>query len=663
MERHVQPALAREVVRYVGEPVAVVVAEHRYTAEDAAAAVVVDIDPLDVVAGVGEADADRRPDELLCRVAARDGDVDTAFARADVVVDEAFAIQRHSAVPLETRGLVARWRDGGGLDLWGPTKFLAFTQGTVAAWFGLAAHDVACHRIDVGGMFGVRGELYPEDFLVPWAARLIGRPVRWVEDRREHFLATNHGREAVYRFRLAATRDGRLLAFRAEAAADLGAYARPAGARIPLLVVEELPGPYAWEAFEARCDGVRTNKTPVGTVRGPSALESTFVRERAIDVVATRLGLDPLELRRRNLISDGGEPFVRRFGEDVHAQTLEPADYRAMLERFVSHAGYEGRRAEVVRRRARGERVGLGIACFLAHSGLGREEHATVELTPGGELEVRTTATDVGQGLDAMCRRVVTETLAYDPDRVRVRSGATSGAPPGRGTFASRSAIFVANAVRNACVNLLDELRRTAAKRLGGDADAFDVRVDGVWDGRELVPWGELAPASADGLHRASEPAFGFGMHLAQVSLDPETLAPRVEHLAVGYDCGRPIDPEGVVGQLVGASVQAFGGTVLEELAYDDVGQPLAGTFMDYLLPTSAEAPPVDVILLGVPSRANPLGVKGAGEAGILGVAGAVANAVANAEARTDAAPARLPLGPGHLHRLLRTTARPREDA
>ena len=657
MEDHLQPVLAGGEVRYVGEPVAVVVAEDRSVAEDAAAAVELEMDLLPVA---GEVSLEGVPeDRVMCRWTGRDGDVDAVFEEAAVVVSGSFGTQRHTAVPLETRGITARWgRDG--LSLWGPTKFLSFTQRTVADWFGLRPERVHLHRVDVGGMFGVRGELYPEDFLVPWAAAVVGRPVRWVEDRQEHFGAANHGREVRYRFELAAA-DGRLLAFRARVVVDMGAYVRPAGGRVPLLVIEELPGPYHWRAFEAMCEGIVTNKTPVGTIRGPSALESTFVRERAIDLVAERLGVGSAEVRRASLIDHGGRPYRRSFGEQIHPQVLEPADYRHMFDRFLASTGYAARREDAARRRDRGEPAGVGLACFLAHSALGEEEHASVALGTDGTIELATRATEVGQGIDRLLRRVAAEALEMDPERIRVRSGTTDGTPPGRGTFASRSAVFAGHAVRDACGHLINQARTKAAKERDAEPESFVPGVGGLRSGEIFVSWEDLAPLDADGVHVARRPAFGFGAHVAEVALDRATGALRVEGLAVGYDCGYALDPHGLRAQLVGATAFGFGDTVLEELVYDRDGQLLSATLMDYLLATAAETPSIEAMVLSTSS--DPRAAKGAGEAGVLGVAGAIANAVADAaEARAGGLTV-LPLSPERLASELGSAPSPRRGS
>jgi carbon-monoxide dehydrogenase large subunit len=638
LEARRQPVLATDRVRYVGEPVAVVVADDPYLAEDAAEAVMLDLEPLPAVI---DPDApDPAPlfgpglDNRLCHWEAGDGNVDAACAAAALVVEETFETGRHTGVPMETRGLVAEWSDDGRtLEVWGATKFISFTQRALADWFGVELDRVLCHHVDVGGMFGVRGELYPEDFLIPWAAQAVGRPVKWIEDRREHLLAINHARGMRVTVSLAVDGDGRFLALRSRAVVDMGAYARPIGARIPLLAIEEMPGPYRYGAHALIGEGRATTKTPVGTVRAPVALECTFARERVIDIAAVRLGLDAAEIRRRNLVTPDELPFTRRYGHGLHDQHYDSGDFPAMLDGLLARAAQAGLPAARDALRATGVPAGIGLGLFLAHSGLGESEQLMVTLVDG-ELLVYTGAAEMGQGLDRLIRLVAADSWGEGLPPVRVVSGSTIAAPPSRGTFASRSAIFVGSAVRDACQKLLDAAAAGAAQRLGAPV----VRTpDGFRDdGGNSVGWNELGPLTARGEHRDPEFAFGFGGHVALVSLDVETGEPRIERLIVGYDCGRAIDPAGVEGQLVGAAVMGIGGTLYEELRYDEYGQPLSTTFMDYLVPTLAEVPAIDTVVFEYPATGNPLGAKGAGEAGVIGVGAAVANALADALGRPD---------------------------
>lgn len=668
LEQFLQPVLAVDRVRYVGEPVAVVLATSAARAEDGAELVDVDISPLPPVVDVdGDRQAPVWPDatgDEMCRFVARDGDVDRALIEADVVVTHEFSTGRDTGLPLETRALVAEWDEAGVLHLWGPAKFVKFTRQTVASWFELESDQVVCHHVDVGGMFGPRGEVYPEDFLVPWAASLAKAPVKWVEDLNEHLQAINHSRGQTHRITVAASRSGELLGLRAESLVDYGAYARPIGGRVAELVVEGLCGPYRWNSLDLICRAVATNKTPTGTMRGPSTFDTTFARERTIDLLAAELGRDPIDLRRQNLIRADELPYLQSFGrgtahqslpaEDpghpapgidvpVHDVTYDSGDYHEVLQRLLEHVSLPEIEADIERRRRRREIVGYGIACFLDHSGLGREESIRLDLTEGGRFRYVTLGTEIGQGLASMVAKVGAAALGVPEERIDVVTNDTSDFGVGNGTFASRSTIFVGSAAMDAAV----QLRDSVAAEVGRSPDALGG-----------LPWDRATPRTVVGRHESAAPTFGFGAHLAVVSIDAGTADVTVEKLAVAYDCGRAIDMESVKGQLVGAAVQGLGGALFQELAFDEGGQPQSTTFLDFLVPTLTESPGVDVLVLELPgTTSNPLGVKGVGEAGIMGVGGAVANAVSSALG-APAAIDRLPVHPDAILPFLPPIAR-----
>ncbi|WP_214366325.1 xanthine dehydrogenase family protein molybdopterin-binding subunit [Pseudonocardia sp. H11422] len=638
LDAYAQPVLAFDRVRYAGEPVAVVVATSAQAAEDAAERIEVDIEPLPAAVDLQAARQtllwDTSDGDVLCRFHAVDGDFDRAIRDADVVVEEEFSLGRDTGLPLETRGLVAEWSEHGQvLDMWGPTKLIGFTRSTVAAWFGLEPAQVVCHHVDVGGMFGTRGEVYPEDFLVPWAARVTGAPVKWIEDRNEHLVSINHSRGQVHRVTVAARSSGELVGLKADTLIDLGAYARPIGGRVPELTVESLPGPYRWGSLNLTCTAMATNKTPVGTMRGPATFDTTFVRERAIDILARRLGRDPVELRRQNLITADELPYVQHFGPEMHSSTYDSGDYPRVVEALFDEVQMELIREEVRVRREAGELVGYGVAFFLDHSGLGKEESIKLELTEQGRFRFLTTASEIGQGLASMVARVGAEELGVPDELIEVVTNQSGMYDGGNGTFASRSTIFVGSAAHDAAQQM-----RAALERVRGTATPPD---PGCWNA--------VAPLTVLGRHTADAPTFGFGAHLAVVRVDPETLGIVVERLGVGYDCGRAVDMASARGQLVGAAIQALGGTLLQELPYDPQGQPQATTFMDFLVPTATEAPRVETAILELPgTTSNPLGAKGIGEAGIMGVGAAVGNAVAAALDSVDCV-RRLPIHPDAL--------------
>jgi carbon-monoxide dehydrogenase large subunit len=659
MEGRLQPVLATDRVRYVGEPVALVVADDPYLAEDAADLVDLEIDELPVGLDATDASAarlweDDRDNTLASFRALSGAEADAVIESAYRVVRGTFTTQRHTAVPIETRGLVADWR-GDELHLWGPTKTIGFTRRTVAEFFGIAPELVVCHRVDVGGMFGVRGEVYPEDFHVPWAASVVGRPVKWVEDRREHFLAINHSREQTHEVELAVDRDGTFLALRVDAVLDVGAYPRPIGGRLTQLAAEGLAGPYRWGSIDLTCRGVATNKTPAGTMRGPSAYEATFVRERAIDMAAGLLGTDPVQLRRKNLIGADEMPFTRDLGEEMHPLVFDTGDYPATLDVALERAGFERLSRDVSTRRAAGETVGLGMAVYLDHSGSGVTESVSLSLQHDGMFLLGTTAAEVGQGLDRTVAFVISRELGVPAESVQVWSGDSRAHGAGTGTFSSRSAIFVGSAAANACAELRTQARQRAADLLGADADELVGTPEGfVTPDGALAQWKELAPIDVVGEHEQAHATYGFTVQLALVAIDPGTGGIEVERLCIGYDCGRALDPASVTAQLVGAAVMGVGGALLEEITYDRGGQPLSTTFLDYLMPTSAQAPVIEAYVIEhEPTKSNPLGIKGAGEAGIIGVGGAIANAVADALGDAGADITSLPLRPQWMHAAL----------
>lgn len=652
-----QPVLAEERVRYVGEPVALVVAETPYLAEDAADLVRVEVAelPASVRAGEGEpALWDDGPSNELTSFHGARGDMSAAAAKAACVVELELAVQRHTGLPLETRGLVAEWVDGV-LHVWGPTKYVRFTGQAVATALGLEPEAVVVHRVEVGGMFGVRGEVYPEDVLVPWAARRLGRPVGWVEDRREHLLATNHSREQSQRVRVAVAADGRLLGLAADVVVDLGAYPRPIGGRYVQLVPERISGPYRWPAVDLRARGVATNKTPVGTMRAPVAFEVTFARERALDVAARRLGMDPVELRLRNLLTTTDLPYQARLGEQVPASRYESGDPAAVVRQVLDELGLPGLREAVRRRRGAGELVGLGIGVFAEASGGGLAETVGLRLDTTGTFVLGTSAAEVGQNLEDMVRSVLTEALEVDAADVVVMSGDTRAHAGGNGTFGSRTTMFVGGAAADAAATMLARLRALAAERLDVAESELARIPDGFASAGETALFKELAPVEVQGQQRMAESALGWGLHLAQASVDRGSGAARVERLVVAYDCGRAIDRDSARAQLAGAAVQGLGGTLFEELRYDETGQPLSTTFMDYLLPSASDVPEVEVRLLELaPTGLNRLGAKGVGEAGVVGVAAAVGNAVADAIGSAGDGLRSLPITPEKVWRLLR---------
>lgn len=633
-----QPVLAQGVVRYVGEPVAIVLAEDPYVAEDAAELVVLDLDPLDAAVDpladtAGPLVHEALASNVVETVPLRFGDVEAAFARADVVVRRRLAVQRHTAVPLETRGLVAEPDPTGArLTLWGAAKVKHYNRAAIAGMLGLDPAALRLVELDVGGGFGVRGELYPEDVLVPWAALRLGRPVKWVEDRAEHLVATNHAREQVHDVAVAATVDGRLLGLTSTAWVDQGAYVRTQGILPALLPAFHLPGPYVWEAFDVVAHAVLTHRTPVGTYRGPGMTEASFVRERALDLVAGELGLDPIELRRRNLVPAERMPFVYDLGAGTPPIVYESGDFPAAFERLLL-------RARVDAERQAGH--GVGVAAVVEMGGIGPFEEASIETTTSGGVIVRAGVGSLGQGIETALAQIAADELGVGVDAVTVLFRDTDDVASGFGSFASRSVVVAGGAV----VLAARELKRRAAELLEVDPTTVDIEAHAV----ELTELGRISAR-----FEKEHPSFSFGAAASVVDVTADTGRVRVVRHVVAHDVGRAVNPELVHGQLAGAAAQGIGGALFEELRYDEDGNPLVVSLADYLMPTAHELPEIETILIEHPYPGSPIGAKGAGEAGIVATPAAVANAVADALGSRGTGVDRLPLTPARVRALLR---------
>jgi CO/xanthine dehydrogenase Mo-binding subunit len=632
-----QAALAVDTVRYVGEPVAVVIATSRALAEDAADRVVVELDPLPVVTGP----ADRAIAELfpgysnVAAVLEKSGGIATAdaVALADVIVEEEFSVQRHSGVPLETRGLQARPDADGGITLWGVAKMPHFIRSAVAEMLGLDEQLVRIEPVNIGGGFGVRGEIYPEDFLVPFAALRTGKPVCWIEDRAEHLLGTNHSRECQWRVRAGATRDGKLIFLDGEVTLDIGAYVRPLIGIVAEQCALNLLGPYRVQSFACRATSVLSNKMGIGTVRAPGRFEATFAREGIIDVLAASLGIDPLELRDRNLLTADDYPFdtgVESFGKNVVYDSGNP---RHAL-RIAADAIATGPPHPV----DDGRLMGVGVVPFIESTGLGPFEQARVSVEAPGRVVVRLGTTSMGQGHETSFSQIAADAVGVDVDDVVVLEGDPASVSESVGTFASRSMVMGGNAIW------------LAGQELGGRIDKLDPERSG-----SLQQW-LVAARDADieldveGRFDSWVNTYAYGAHAAIVAIDPELGTLEVLRYVVVADVGRVVNPRIVEGQVRGGVLQGLGGALLEELAYSEDGQPLAGSFMGYLLPSAHDAPVVEVMLLDdARSPGNPLGAKGAGEIGTIAPAAAIATAARHALRGRDVAITALPLKPERL--------------
>jgi carbon-monoxide dehydrogenase large subunit len=675
LEPYRQPVLATEKVRYVGEPVAAVFADDPYVAEDAAELVSLEIEELPVLlaaeAEPAEFSAGRSTEVSVIRQGY--GDVDAVLRAAPIVVELELAIGRHSGVPLEARGAIGRYdaaRDL--LELHGAAKVPHRNRDLLARMLKRAPSSIHVHESHVGGGFGIRGELYPEDVLVCVAAMRLKRPVKWIEDRREHLMAANQSRQQLHRLRAAVDDEGRILAIDDCYFHDQGAYVRTHAARVVHMTAGILPGPYRVPAYRAVGHFRLTNKTPAATYRAPGRYETTFVRERLIDAIATKLGIDPNEVRRRNAIATDEMPYHRpleALGEEIEHDS---GDYVGLLDKLLATLEWDKRKVELARRRAAGEAVGAGFAMFVEKSGLGPADGVRIEVDSSGAVELITGGASLGQGFETVMAQVCAEILGIDYRRVRVTHGQTDRIAYGIGAHASRATVMTASATHDGAVKLRAKAIEAAASLMQAHPETLEI-IDGNVR-RKDEPGGpsmglgaiaeHLAPTSktlggrepglsAEGWFRVKHQVYPYGIHFAVVKVDPDTGGVTVEDYVIAYDIGRAINPALVKGQIVGGFAQGVGGALLEEFTYNERGDPLATTFADYLLPTAREVAKVHVILReDYMSPLNPLGIKGAGESGITGVGAAIASAIDDAIGMPGAV-TQLPVTPQRLKEIL----------
>jgi carbon-monoxide dehydrogenase large subunit len=671
-----QTILAQRRVRYVGEPVAAVFATDAYLAEDAADLIHIEIEELPVIldasATPGEFEDGRSTEPAI--VEKSYGDVAVALRDAHAVVELDLAVGRHSGVPIETRGAIARHDTANDvLEMHGAAKVPHWNRDNIARMLGRDPSSVHLIEGHVGGGFGIRGELYPEDVLVCLAALRLGRPVKWIEDRREHLIAANHSRQQRHRVRAAVDNAGRILAIDDEFFHDQGGYVRTHAATVPDLAAAMLPGPYRVPAYRVLGHVRLTNKTPGGTYRAPGRFESTFVRERLLDAIAARLAIDRIEVRRRNLISKEEMPYRRPLATLGTEVVLDSGDYAGLLDKALAAVGWNDLQDSLRRRRAAGECVGAGLAFFVEKSGLGPFEGVRLSVDGSGLVEVVTGAASVGQGVETVVAQICADALGVDYARVRVIHGRTDRIAFGQGAFASRVTVMTGEATRLAAVEVRRKAIEMAAELLQQSADLLDV-VDGKIVRKDAaagpsITLGEIAralePASklrgtrspglaADGWFYTDHMNYPYGVHIAVAKIDRDTGGVVIERYLVAYDVGRAVNPMLVEGQITGGIAQGIGGALLEEFLYDERGEPLSVNFADYLMPTAREVPPLDVVITeDAPSPLNPLGLKGAGEGGVNAVGAAVAGAIDDAIGMPGAI-TRLPVTPQRLREILK---------
>jgi CO/xanthine dehydrogenase Mo-binding subunit len=651
--------LADGRVRYAGEPVAAVVADHPYRAADAAELVELDFDPLPTVADVDAALAPGAElvnpewgDNLSARFTVRKGDVGAAFADAAVVVDGTFELGRQTGAPLEPRGAVAV-ADGDRLTVWSSTQAPHWLRRALVTWTGLAAERIRVVAPHVGGGFGIKSMVYPEELLVALLALRLGRPVKWVESRSEHFLGAVHSRNQRHRIELALDAEGRITGLRDHYLVDVGA-GNVEGLVVPYNTVAHLAGAYRVPSLELECRCVATNKTPLSAYRGAGRPEAVFAMERVLDRAAAALGLDPVELRRRNLLGrddmpyDAGIPY-----RDGSPLVLDAGDVAGSLELAVREAGYHDWRRRQAELRRAGRYLGIGVGTYVEGTGIGPAELAEVRVEPDGGVRVAVALPSQGQGHATTLAQICADELGVGLDRVRLVQGDTGVIGEGGGTIASRTAVVVGNSVGEAARNLREELVKAAAGLLETAPEDLEVRAGRVQvrgAPRLSLALAEVATLVGDGDGLAAQGSFtppgvtfASGAHLAVVEVDPWLGQVTVLRYLVVHDCGVVVNPTIVEAQVAGGVAQGIGGALLEELVYDDEGQLLTGSFMEYLVPRSTGLPGIEVLHQETPSARNPLGIKGVGEAGTIGppavIAGAVEDALAPFGARVDRCP------------------------
>ena len=679
LDRFLQYPLARGKVAYVGEPVALVAAVDRYVAEDGADLIQVEYEPLEVVPDV---EAALRGDVIIHEEQGTNvagghhvklGDVEGAFREAEYTRKEVLRVHRHTGNPMETRGLVAS-HDGGRneVTVWGMTKVPHFNRAVLSSLLELPEHRIHFVEPDVGGGFGIRGEFYPEDFLIPYAAMKLRRPVKWIEDRREHLMAANHSREVRCELEIAARRDGTLLGMRALIHGDMGAHIRTHGGLVPASTAGVLPGPYRIPAYEADIYCVMTNKMGVGTYRAPGRYESCYFRERLLDMVAADLGMDPIDLRRKNLIQPEEIPYeLGPTRPGVASTVFDSGDYPRALEHALERFGYDELKP-LQGKQQDGRYHGIGIGWFVKNTGLGPSEGARIAIAGPESVAVYLGIATLGQGHETVMAQICADALGVPIEWITVFHGSTDLMPWGGGTYSSRGTVMAGNAVHLTAEALKGRLLQVASQRLETDpaglefhggkvhAAGTDQPLLGLGDLLEMTRPGKVAGGEAPGLEateyfHTDKLTYTYGGHLVHLTVDPETGMVEILRYLVLEDVGRAVNPLLVHGQALGAAAQGIGGTMLEELVYNEDGQLLTTTLLDYPLPSSMEIPPVESIITEYsPSPLNPLGVKGAGEGGIVACGAALANAVSHALSSLGIQIKDLPLTPDRLRRLIR---------
>lgn len=681
---YVHPVLAGKKVRHVGEVVAIVIATDPYVAADGAERVAVAYAPLPAAVTPEAAAApgaprvnDEWPDNVASLSTGGKGDASAALDSAEVVVAARLAYPRVAGMPIETRGVLAQPDPiNGGLTVWTSTQVPFAVRSGIAPVLGLPEERIRVIVPDVGGGFGVKGHVYPEEILVPAAARRLGRAVKWTETRREHCLTAAGDRDQVHDARIGLARDGRIVAIETAFTRDHGA-APMLGEAITLNTINHLPGPYRVPHYRASGRNVLTHKTFAAAYRGAGRPEAAFVLDRLLDRAARRIGMDPAELRRINLIRPEEMPsptgLTYRDGQPI---VYDPADYPAAFDRLLGALDYAGWRAKQAARRGTSRPLGIGLSAYVEGTGIGPFEGADIRVDPDGTVFVHLGVCAQGQGHETTLAQICADELQVPLESVAVVGGDTSLVGYGMGTIASRVAAVGGPAVQRSAAQVAQKARLVGAELFECAPEDVvlsegRVHVKGV-PGRSValgqvaraaVRSRALAGAGGPGLSACAffypdTVTWAFGVQGVVLEVDLEACTIGLLRLAAMHDCGRPINPVIVEGQLHGGIAQGIGSALGEALIYDDAGQLLTGSLMDYFLPRADDMPPLEVVHLDFPSPINPLGIKGVGESGVIAPAAAVANAVEDALAEYGVEVDRPPVTPARIFELLRATGR-----
>jgi carbon-monoxide dehydrogenase large subunit len=690
-----RPALSSDRVRFVGEAVAMVVAETRYAAEDAVDGIIVEYRNRPVVTDPTRDPPaelfDHIPDNTFYRGSWEAGDVDATFEEAEVVFRDSFHTNRYTAAPMETRGCLADYDlTSGSLTFWASTQCPHLWRNDLARALGMPEGRLRVIAPAVGGGFGVKAPLYPEDVAVAAAARLLGRPLRWLEDRREHLLSTAHAKEQLIEFEAAVRHDGTILGMRARFTGDAGAFSFGpyTGLLEPLCAATLFPGPYTIQNYQYEVVGALTNKTPVYAYRGVGWSAGQTAREVFLDDIARELDIDPVELRRRNMIQSDQFPY-----ETCTGMTYDSGSYIESVELALAQVDYAEFRRRQAELRKSGRYLGIGISPFVESTSWGTQasyqsgfpgsthDNTTVTMDPSGTVTVAASVAAHGQGHETTLAQLAADVLGVDLENVRVVQGDTAQSPFGMGTFASRSAVIGGGAVLLAAQEVRDKLRRVAAELLEASPDDVVIEagrasiVGSPSDGLDLAEVATAAYFAPEVRQAGEEPllaatrfydpvaTYSNGCVVVCVEADSSTGEIRLDRIVAVEDCGTMINPTIIEGQIRGGIAQGLGGGLLEELVYDSDGQLLTTTFMDYLLPGAGDVPDIEVEHIETPSPFTIAGIKGMAEGSTIATPAAVVNAIVDALAPFDASVRRLPVTPEDIWRMTRSIDGRRESA